>query len=334
MKKVLKQYLIPHNGNDFRPHFFHEENVMMLATIIVLLFFVPIIYSNVFTRVSYFSAILPAVLTDLTNADRISNGLSPLSVNAILQDAARRKANDLAEKSYFAHISPEGKTPWFWFREAGYRFSYAGENLAVQFTDSADVDRAWMNSPGHRANILNGNFTEIGIAMTKGLYQNQETIFVVQLFGKPARNPVPSAIPVVISSPKPKPVPNQIPTLIPVLTPKVAPANIEVITENDTFIAVKSLDEIAEPKKDGVPTVKYFPQTAWYNRIFASPTASVDYIYMLLGILIFAALALDVFIEIRKQHPRHIAYASFLIFLIGGALYLQQILLSGYALII
>lgn len=330
---MLKKYLIPHEGNSFRPHFFHEENVLMLATIIVLLFFVPLIYSDVLTRIPYFSAILPAVLTDLTNIDRAQNGLSPLLVNITLQDAARRKANDMAQKSYFAHNSPDGKTPWYWFREAGYRFTTAGENLAVQFSDSIDVERAWMNSPGHRANILNGKFTEIGIAAAKGFYQGQETIFVVQLFGKPAQQPTSSVVPVVVS---PKPAPAPVPTPAPVVpapTPEVAPANIEVITEDSLFVAVRNLDE-PEEEEVAVPVTKYLPQAAWYNRFFSSPAASVDYIYMLLGALVFLALSLDVFVEIKKQHPRHMAYASFLILLIGGALYLHQLLLSGHVIIV
>lgn len=333
MKKVLKKYLVPHEGNGFRPHFFHEENVLMLATIIVLLFFIPIIYSDVLTRVPYFSAILPAVLTDLTNVDRAQNGLLSLSVNATLRDAALRKANDMAQKSYFAHVSPDGKTPWYWFREAGYRFTHAGENLAVQFSDSTDVERAWMNSPGHRANILNGNFTEIGIAAAKGFYQGQETIFVVQLFGKPSNRPVPSAVPVVVS-PKPASVPATTPPPIPISAPEVAPANVEVITEDSTFVAVRNLDETEELESVQEVAPSNIRQAAWYSRALSSPIASVDYIYMLLGALVFLALALDIFIEIKKQHPRHIVYASFLFLLIWGALYLHQALLFGRAIIV
>ncbi len=330
MKNAFKTYLIPHEGNGFRPHFFHEENVLMLTTIIVSLFFIPIIYSDVLTRIPYISAILPAVLTDLTNVDRASNGLSPLSVNKILQAAAELKANDMATKSYFAHISPDGKTPWYWFQEAGYRFMNAGENLAVQFTDSIDVERAWMNSPGHRVNILSGNFSEIGIAAAKGTYQGQATIFVVQLFGKPARTPVPSLVPVTVSPPAPASKPK----VASVPAPEVAPAHIQVITEDSNFIAVKNLDEVSGGAESAAPAAPYIPEAAWYSRFFTSPAASVDYIYMLLGALVFMALLLDVFIEVRKQHPRHIAYALFLVLLIWGAIYLHHMLLSGYAIVV
>ena len=71
--------------------------------------------------------------------------------------------------------------------KADYDFVYAGENLAINFEDSSEVSSAWMNSPKHKENILNGNFTEIGIATEKGFYNGKETIFVVQMFGSPKK---------------------------------------------------------------------------------------------------------------------------------------------------
>ena len=72
----------------------------------------------------------------------------------------------MAQKGYFAHVSPEGLTPWYWLGEVGYTFSHAGENLAVNFAEPEEVVDAWMNSLAHRTNILNGNFQEIGIAIS------------------------------------------------------------------------------------------------------------------------------------------------------------------------
>src|SRR3989344_546950 len=124
---------------------------------------------------------MPALI-ELANDDRAGINLAPLKINPVLVLAAELKAQDMALKNYFAHTSPEGLSPWYWFDKAGYNFAYAGENLAIDFSESANVNAAWMNSPGHRANILNKNFTEIGIATAKGYYQGRETIFVVQLF--------------------------------------------------------------------------------------------------------------------------------------------------------
>lgn len=133
------------------------------------------------------AAVVTSRLVSLTNDDRSDSGLGTLTVNPQLTAAAQAKANDMATKGYFAHVSPDGRTSWTWFRDAGYSFSYAGENLAVDFTDSGDVNKAWLNSPTHRANIMNGHFTEIGIATAEGEFEGHKTTFVVQMFGTPAK---------------------------------------------------------------------------------------------------------------------------------------------------
>jgi len=125
-------------------------------------------------------------VTDLTNQERANLVLPLLKRNPILDQAAQLKANDMAVNGYFAHNSPTGITPWYWFGQVGYLFTYAGENLAVHFSDSDEVVSAWMASPTHRANIVNSNYTEIGIGTARGIYQGYETVFVVQLFGRPA----------------------------------------------------------------------------------------------------------------------------------------------------
>jgi len=127
---------------------------------------------------------------DLANRDRAELSTPPLVMNPKLAEAARLKLDDMIKNGYFDHHSPDGISPWHWFKEAGYDFIYAGENLAVNFADSEDVQRAWMASPLHKKNILNVNFTEIGIATGKGVYNGRESVFVVQMFGKPVPKPV------------------------------------------------------------------------------------------------------------------------------------------------
>lgn len=134
----------------------------------------------------------PAIIL-LTNEDREEGNVRELTVNPVLEEAAKRKADDMVEKGYFAHVSPEGLTPWHWFEEVGYDYVFAGENLAVNFTDSDKVHDAWMKSPYHRKNILDERFTEIGIATSKGFFNGKETIFVVEMFGSPRGAPVLSA---------------------------------------------------------------------------------------------------------------------------------------------
>lgn len=132
------------------------------------------------------AAVARSVVVAKTNDNRVQSAGRPLRVNPVLQRAAQAKAQDMATKGYFAHTSPEGRTPWYWFEQSGYTFTHAGENLAVRFTDSDAVVRAWMKSEGHRANILNKDFTETGIGIATGMYKGKDTVFVAQLFGTPA----------------------------------------------------------------------------------------------------------------------------------------------------
>lgn len=122
-----------------------------------------------------------------TNIERQKAGLSPLVANAALSQAAGEKATNMFAENYWAHYSPSGKDPWGFIKSAGYKFTYAGENLARNFADSEGVVVAWMNSPTHRENILNSNYQEIGIAVEDGILQGQQTTLVVQMFGKPTQ---------------------------------------------------------------------------------------------------------------------------------------------------
>src|SRR3989344_3891663 len=190
MRRHLKKYLIPHWENDFKPHIFRGVSVLVITLLALLLFGLTVFQAALLRRnAEYTAAVLPAVLVDLANADRVAAGKTQLAVSPLLEEAARRKAEDMAAKGYFAHVSPEGLTPWYWMYVVGYNFTYAGENLAVNFIDSEDVEGAWMNSPSHRSNIVNNYFTEIGIAAIPGTWNGAPTIFVVQMFGTPLSSP-------------------------------------------------------------------------------------------------------------------------------------------------
>ena len=108
-----------------------------------------------------------------------------MSENALLTQAAQDVASDMATKGYFAHISPSGITPWDWLAQVGYKYQYAGENLAVDFTDSSAVESAWMASPEHHANIVKPQYTQMGIGVANGMYQGKEATFIVSFFGSP-----------------------------------------------------------------------------------------------------------------------------------------------------
>jgi hypothetical protein len=134
------------------------------------------------------AAVIEADIIALTNERRSAAQLQTLAPSSALSKAALRKAEDMARKGYFSHRGPDGKEPWGWIVEAGYRYTRAGENLAVRFTESGQVVEAWMASPSHRANILKPNYSEIGVGMAEGMFQGQPATYVVQYFGTPALN--------------------------------------------------------------------------------------------------------------------------------------------------
>ncbi|MFH0969045.1 MAG: CAP domain-containing protein [Patescibacteria group bacterium] len=125
-------------------------------------------------------------IVNLVNQSRTENGLPALSENEKLDKAAQDKANDMIANNYFAHTSPSGITPWFWIEKNGYDYQYAGENLALGFSTVENEHQAWMNSPTHKKNILNTNYEEIGVAVGKGVIENNTVTVAVQTFGTQA----------------------------------------------------------------------------------------------------------------------------------------------------
>lgn len=125
-------------------------------------------------------------LIELTNTERGKKGLPPVSENEALDKAAQLKAQNMFSENYWAHFAPSGKTPWDFILGSGYKFSYAGENLAKNFYSSSDVVSAWMKSPTHRDNLLNTKYQDIGIAVLEGVLNGQKTTLIVQMFGSTA----------------------------------------------------------------------------------------------------------------------------------------------------
>jgi len=119
----------------------------------------------------------------LTNNERSKAGLAPLVENPLLNRAAQLKASDMTTVHYWTHVSPTGVQPWDWFKQVGYHYVHAGENLAKDFDTSAGVVQGWMNSPGHRANVLKPQFTEVGTAVICGNVVGVDTELVVSEYG-------------------------------------------------------------------------------------------------------------------------------------------------------
>jgi len=190
-QEKVNSILNPHGHTEVKKSIWRK--IFLFIIIICLIVFLLIYIGKRFYIYSkdMWSAVLPALLVDLTNEARMSEDVGNLVRNPTLDEVARMKAQDMVEKGYFAHTSPQGVTPWYWFKRAGYNFSYAGENLAVNFTESSDVEEAWLASPSHKANILNKRFTEIGIATAEGEYKGKPATYVVQVFARPLSSDFP-----------------------------------------------------------------------------------------------------------------------------------------------
>jgi len=121
-----------------------------------------------------------------TNKQRTANGLKELLENNYLNNSATAKANDMFLKQYFEHISPDGVSPGDLVSKYGYEYLLTGENLILgNFENEAELVQAWMDSPGHRENILNAGYTEIGVSIIKGEYKGESVWIAVQEFGLP-----------------------------------------------------------------------------------------------------------------------------------------------------
>ena len=122
-----------------------------------------------------------------TNKNREDNGgLSPLKENETLDRSAAQKLKDMFDKQYFDHISPSKKSISDLAKENSYEYILIGENLALgNFKNDEDLVNAWMSSSGHRANILNKNYTDIGVAVGRGLFEGKNVWIAVQHFGAP-----------------------------------------------------------------------------------------------------------------------------------------------------
>lgn len=303
LRKHFYDALLPHEGNSFKPLLFTMGGV---AVVIAFLFLVQAAYfvqtKVVFKQTDFLASVLPGVLATLTNKDRAEAGLAMLTEDPALARAAQMKADDMAAKGYFSHVDPDGNQPWIWFDKAGYDYAYAGENLAVNFTDSEDVQKAWMNSPTHHANIVKRQYTRIGIGVAQGTYQGKETTFVVQFFATPRAN---AAFQVATETPKPvsaEEAPASAEEEAPVAAvseeaPESEVLGVEVGTVMPSAPGEEPMLETeyeAQQQERGVAaaageTLSFFAQVA------ASPTHTVIYLLAglaaLMGVLLLIALA-------------------------------------------
>jgi uncharacterized protein YkwD len=182
-----------------------------------------------------------------TNTQRSNNGIASLSQNSQLQTAAQAKANDMTNRNYWSHQTPEGEQPWIFIDAAGYEYLAAGENLAYGFLNSDSTVTGWMNSPPHKENLLSSTFQEVGfgIANSPNYVNSGEQTVVVAMYGKPYNQPVAPEETVLSSPPKTTTPPQpavQTPTIDEV--PPATTSEPETTTTQPEPITTSTTDEV------------------------------------------------------------------------------------------
>lgn len=121
-----------------------------------------------------------------TNARRVEAGMTPYSSNELLHRVAERRLEDMFADQYFEHVAPDGRSAADEAEAVGYEYIAIGENIALgNFENDEVLVQAWMDSPGHRANIVHERFTELGVAARKGEFEGRTTWIAVQIFARP-----------------------------------------------------------------------------------------------------------------------------------------------------
>lgn len=186
LKNLILHLCTPQTTNNFKAKVLHLDFLSFYLIAALLFAFT---FKNIgpyFHNVLGFATdISIPKLFDLTNQERSSHSLPPLTYNSELEAAAKAKAADMFAKNYWNHFAPDGTSPWDFIIKSGYQYEYAGENLAKNFLFSQGVVDAWMASPTHRENILRKDYTEVGYAVVNGVMNGEETTLVVQMFGTP-----------------------------------------------------------------------------------------------------------------------------------------------------
>lgn len=256
----IRYFVLPSKDNNYKSKFLQSNILLYCVVLLLTLKIVATLISINIPQNIFFADITKIALENFVNQTRKSLGLVPLKENQKLNQAARMKAENMVANNYFAHTSPTGISPWFWFTKAGYNYKYAGENLAIGFFDSQEVYQAWLNSASHKANIINPNYTEVGTAVLNGFGPNN-TVVVVQEFGT-AQQAATSAKTTVVKNNNTKPVATTKPTATtqtPTTNNQASTTNTQTTTNTNERVLSQSTEyqSVLEPAKSGSSSVYY-----------------------------------------------------------------------------
>lgn len=204
LRHHLHNHFIPHEGNGYHPHALRTPWVHTYGAILIGVKVLSVALVSLYAGVAHQTSITSSQIIALSNQARKEQGMTLVKSNGALARAAQAKAQDMIAKNYFAHISPSNVSPWYWYKQAGYKYAYAGENLAIDYVNASDVVAAWLKSPSHRRNLLNTRFQDIGVAVATGKINGAESVIVVQMFGAPVATKSVTKPKTVTQTPDPK----------------------------------------------------------------------------------------------------------------------------------
>ncbi len=305
---TIRGFVVPHESNGFRPRALEADFFFIAVIVVIALKLVSVASFSQYLGATIFDQISQSDLYTLTNQARTANNFPVLTVNSQLETAAQLKLNDMIVHGYFAHVSPQGVSPWTWFEKANYNYQAAGENLAMDFNSSQQVMQGWMNSPLHRKNILLPDFTQIGIAIGSGTINGQQGMIVVQMFGKPmtvTRLAVATPKPIAAVTPKPSPRPSPVKTATPTRTPS------PVLSPVPSPVNVAFRSIASQPIRPALPSVSPLPvvQGAETTREAASyfSVQSLDMLLTLIALASIVLCILNIFVA------RHVQFKDLII---------------------
>ncbi len=303
-KDHLNNLFFPGKKNRYRPQLLHPESLMIVSFLVLAVF-------SLFNAIRFFPSLADKILGFATNIDvnqvlistneeRVKLGLSPLQINEKLNQAAVAKAQHMFNEQYWAHSSPSGLQPWTFIKNAGYVYKYAGENLARDFDTTGEMVTAWMNSPTHKENIINPNFTQIGLAVVNGTLSGFNTTLVVQMFASPGAVELQ------------KTAEGESLTL-----PSMADSSINELPEENLGIDVVE-SELAEAEDLGLVEGE---RTA-SGRMLFSPIYLTKTFFLLVVALIILTLIYDSFVSNNRRYERIVGqnFAHIMFFLTVGFL--------------
>lgn len=310
MQDLFRHIFIPHHTNNHRAKALHVDALFLYVAVFVLFnLIIRTVHANFPDVLGYATNIQLEQLLAATNTQRVANGLQPLALNQALSNAASKKAADMLTKDYWAHVGPQGETPWDFIISSGYKYSVAGENLAKNFQDSSGVVQAWMNSPSHRDNMLKPSYREIGFAIVNGTLQGEETTLVVQMFGAPASGTVSEAPAKQVAPPK---------TVVAVPEPTAAPvANPVEVTETAIVTETGPVAGASTPFTSSIITPRF-------DIVSLRQNVTLVFAGILLGIFL-----VDTYVAFRRRTVRAVGSTVAHVLFLGALFFSMNNVLHG-----